>query len=88
MVAIENIKVHAGDCQLMKGTTLKITLPNGTSLIKFGSSEEEYDTLCSEMGCVTINVVGECKRNVWNGMVSPQIEIVDYEIISTTEYYF
>lgn len=88
LVAIENIKVHAGDVQLLKGSTLKITLPNGTSLIKFGSSEEEYEQLYSELGCVTINVVGECKRNVWNGMISPQIEIKDYEIVGKTEYYF
>lgn len=88
LVAIENIKVHAGDLRLMKETTLKITLPNGTSLIKFGSSEEEYDTLYSELGCVTINVVGECVANIWNGNISPQIEITDYEIVGKTEYYF
>lgn len=88
LVCLENVKVHSGDLQLLKETTLKITLPNGTSLIKFGSSEEEYNNLYSELGCVTINVVGECKRNVWNGKVSPQIEIKDYEIVGREEYYF
>lgn len=88
LVAIENVKVHSGDIKLMKETTLKITLPNGTSLIKFGSSEEEYEKLYSELGCVTINVVGECKANIWNGIISPQIEIKEYEVIGTTEYYF
>ena len=28
-----------------KNPTLKITLPNGMSLIKFGSSEEEYEQM-------------------------------------------
>jgi len=88
LVAIENIKVHSGDLKLMKETTLKISLTNGTDLIKFGSNQEEYDKLYSDLGCVTINVVGECKANVWNGLISPQIEIKEYDIVGTTEYYF
>lgn len=88
LVALENIKVNAGNIRLLKETTLKITLSNGVSLIKFGSSEEEFNQLYSDLGCVTINVVGECKANDWNGTISPQIEIKDYEIVNTEEYYF
>ena len=73
---------------LIKETTLKISLTNGTDLIKFGSNQEEYDKLYSDLGCVTINVVGECKANVWNRLISPQIEIKEYDIVGTTEYYF
>ena len=40
-----------------KNPTLKITLPNGISLIKFKSSEEEFNNLYSE-GYITINAVG------------------------------
>ena len=90
-VAIESIKVYAGNVVLMspdKSPTLKITLPNGTSLIKFKSSQEEYEKLRSETGCVTINVVGKCERNVWNGTVTPQIIIEDYEIVGEQKYYF
>ena len=73
-VAIEHINVYAGNVVLMspdKSPTLKITLPNGTSLIKFKSSQEEYEKLRSESGCITINIVGKCERNVWNGTVTP-----------------
>ena len=90
-VAIEHINVYAGNVVLMspdKSPTLKITLPNGTSLIKFKSSQEEYEKLCSETGCIIINVVGKCERNVWNGTVTPQIIIEDYEIIGEQKYYF
>lgn len=90
-VAIEHINVSSGNITLMspdKSPTLKITLPNGTSLIKFKSSQEEYERLSSEMGCTTINVVGKCERNVWNGSVSPQIIIEDYEIVGEQKYYF
>jgi single-stranded-DNA-specific exonuclease len=90
-VAIEHINVYAGNVTLMspdKSPTLKITLPNGTSLIKFKSSKEEYEKLHSEVGCITINVVGKCERNIWNGMVTPQIIIEDYEIVGEQKYYF
>lgn len=91
LVAFEHINVTKDRVQLMsrdKNPTLKITLPNGMSLIKFGSSDEEYESLCSESGCVTINVVGTCNKNEWNGVISPQIMIEDYEIVSTSQYYF
>ena len=90
-VAIEHINVYAGNVVLMspdKSPTLKITLPNGTSLIKFKSSQEEYEKLRSESGCITINIVGKCERNVWNGTVTPQIIIEDYEIVGEQKYYF
>lgn len=90
-VAIENVKVSNENVYLMsadKNPTLKITLPNGTSLIKFKSSQEEYESFKSAMGCVTINVIGRCERNIWNGTVTPQLIIEDYEIVSTTQYYF
>lgn len=90
-VAIEHINVYTGNVVLMspdKSPTLKITLPNGTSLIKFKSSQEEYEKLHSETGCITINVVGKCERNIWNGTVTPQIIIEDYEIVGEQKYYF
>jgi hypothetical protein len=90
-VAIEHINVYAGNVTLMspdKSPTLKITLPNGTSLIKFKSSKEEYEKLHSEVGCITINVVGKCERNIGNGMVTPQIIIEDYENVGEQKYYF
>ena len=91
LVAIEHINIHNGNVMLMspdKSPTLKITLPNGTSLIKFKSSQEEYEKLNSETGCITINIVGRCERNIWNGIVTPQILIEDYEIVGQQKYYF
>ena len=70
-----------------RNPTLKIMLPNGTSLIKFKSSQEEYESLQST-GFFNLNVVGRCERNIWNGRVSPQIIIEDYEIVGETKYYF
>lgn len=68
--------------------TLKIILPNGISLLKFKSSEEEFDTLFSESGCVVITVIGRCERNVYFNNVTPQIMIENYEIVTKQDYYF
>ena len=88
LIAITDIKVDRNNLNLF-GSTLKISLPSdeGISLVKFRSSNEEYESLYSELGCVTINVVGRCSRNSgWDD--KPQIIIEDYEIVGRTAYYF
>ena len=88
LIAITDIKVDRNNLNLF-GSTLKIALPSdeGISLVKFRSSNEEYESLYSELGCVTINVVGKCSRNSgWDD--KPQIIIDDYEIVGRTAYYF
>ena len=86
---IKNLKVSSGNIQLLKGGTLKITIPNtNISLINFKSNQEEYDSLYSSMGCTTINVIGTCNINEFNGKTSPQLFIEDFEIVNKQEYYF
>ena len=71
-----------------KKPTLKITLPNKVSLIKFGSNQEEYEKLLSETGYIEIDVVGRCNKNEWSGWVSPQVFIEDYEVVDSAKYIF
>lgn len=86
-VVIRNLSVTKENLTLMKGSTLKITLPNSeVTLIKFGSSNEEYEELYSDLGCVIIDVVGTCDINSWN--MKPQIKILDFEIKDKKQYYF
>ena len=87
-VLIKNLVITKQNLTLMKGNTLKIQLDNGCSLIRFKSSEEEYESLYSDLGCVRINVVGRCDKNVWNGRTTAQIKVVDFEIVSENPYYF
>ena len=88
-IALSNINVTADMITLLdKGPTLKITLPSGITCIKFRSSEEEFNALNSDSGCVKINVVGTCEINSWGGRQLPQITIVDYEIVGKVAYYF
>lgn len=91
-VALENLTIQPANVSLMsrdKSPTLKIELPNGVSLIKFKSSEEEFQELTKyPSGSININAVGTCKINEWNGTINPQIEVEDYEIVGETKYYF
>ena len=90
-ILVKNLKVSKENIALLKETTLKITIPadgQNISLIKFGSSKSEFDSLCSDLGYVTINVIGHFQKNVWNGNVSPQIGIEDFEIVGRSVYYF
>ena len=94
LIIVKNIKITNNNLTLYeKGPTLKIALPEdisgmGVELMKFRSSEEEYNSLYSESGCVTINVIGTCEINSWHGNLKPQITIKDYEIIGKDAYYF
>ena len=81
LVCVENIDVANCPVQLLsadKNPTLKIRLPNGVDIMKFGSSQEEFDKLSQPGTLVTI--VGTPKVNEWNGNVTSQILIEDYEV--------
>lgn len=92
MIAFEKVPITQTSLELMsrdKNPTLKITMPNGLSFIKFKSSEEEYDSLFpkSVYEGVFVNIVGVCNINEWNGRISPQIEVKDLGL-AKTEYLF
>lgn len=90
-IALENIRVTKDNITLMspdKSPTIKITLPNGTEIVKFKSSEEEFKNLYSELGYIEITVIGRCEKNEWYGNITPQILVEDYEITNRMEYYF
>ena len=89
-IALTNIKITKDNIYLMspdKNPTLKIVLSNGTSLIKFKSNEEEFNNLKSD-GFILIDAIGRCEENNWNGRITPQIILEDYDIIKRQEYYF
>lgn len=91
LVAITNIVLTAENFILMSpdnNPTFKIVLPNNICLIKFKATKEEYEELYSKTGSVKINAIGTCKQNVWNGSISPQIIIKDYQVISRLAYLF
>ena len=71
-----------------KDNTLKITLPNGISLMKFKAPDELCELLQNSNGYYTLDIVGRANKNEWMGHVTPQIFIEDYEIIDYEEGWF
>ena len=72
-----------------KDNTLKITLPNRISLIMFHAENELCDKLQNHNpGYYTMNIVARCVANEYNGNVSPQLKIKDFEIVDQGMYDF
>ena len=91
LIAVEHLSITKDMITLMsrdRNPTLKIQLPNGVTCIKFKSSEEELESLFSENGCVTVNLVGKAEVNKYFNSVTPQLIIQNYEIINRQEYFF
>lgn len=79
LVAIKDLKVTNDMITLMsadKNPTLKITLPNRVSIIKFHSNQKEYENMIGK----NISIVGKCNKNIWLENITPQILIEDYEL--------
>ena len=87
-IVIENVVLNKDNLSLMKGKVLKITSPYAPDInfIKMGSNQQEFESLYSETGYVTINLIGFCERNNYNN--KPQIVIKNYEVINRQAYYF
>lgn len=79
-VVVRDIPLGESNVTLMgvaKGNpTLKITV-GGVDIIKFRSSQDEYDRMTAGDSYAT--VVGKCKVNEYNGNVTPQILVDDIE---------
>ena len=90
-IAIKGLKITKDMIILMspdKSPTIKITLPNKLTIIKFNSSEEEFDSLFSETGYIEVDIIGKCGINERGYRPTPQIYVEDYKIIGRMKYVF
>ena len=90
-VAIKGLKVKKEMVTVYrkKDNTLKITLPNHLSIMLFKASDDLCDMLQNNNpGYYTFDIVGRCVANDWNGFVSPQIKIKDFDITGQVAFDF
>ena len=90
-VALKGIKIKKDMVTVYKkrDLTLKITLPNRVSLIMFHAPEDLCDMLQNQNpGYYTMNIVARCAANEYNGYVSPQLKIKDWEITGKSAWDF
>ena len=90
LLCIEHLKVSADMVTVYqkRDNTLKISLPNGISLMKFRATDDECYKLQNTPGYYEMNVVGRANKNEWMGNVTAQIFIEDYQIIDSKEWFF
>ena len=88
LVAIQGIQITKDMLTMMKSNTMKITLPNNISIIKFRMPDEEFNKLYSENGYIEIDAICKCNKNEWNGNVSAQLFLEDYQIVGECAYVF
>ena len=90
-IAIKGLKIKKEMVTVYrkKDNTLKITLPNHLSIMLFRAPDDLCDTLQNNNpGYYIFDIVGRCNANEWNGFVSPQIMIKDYDITGQVAFDF
>ncbi len=90
-VAVEHLKVTSSMVEIYRKTTntIKISLDNGISIMKFNADEELCEKLTTNnTGYMEMDIVGKCNKNEWCGNVTPQIFIEDFNITDSNKYYF
>ena len=91
LIAIKNIELTKDSIQFIGSNknTLKITFPNRKiSILKFNVKEEEKLLLNPEDGKIEITAIGKCAINHYNGNITPQILLEDFEIINRQTWDF
>ena len=89
-ICVEHLKVTSDMVTVYnkKNNTLKITTPQGISLIKFKATDEECYMLQNTNGYYELNIIGRANKNEWMGNVTPQIFIEDYDIVDRSDFVF
>lgn len=91
LIAITGIKIDSDGINYIgqNKDTLKLTFPNRkTSMIKFHVKEEDKILLDPNGGTLTLTAIGKCNLNHYNGNVTPQILLEDFEITKRTQWDF
>ena len=91
LICIEGLQVSSDMVTVYqkRDNTLKITLPNGISLMKFKATDEQCYKLQNQgFGYMELNIIGKANKNEWMGNVSPQVFIEQYEVIDSNKYIF
>lgn len=91
LIAITNLKINKDNIQFLGADkkTLKLTFPNQkTNMIKFHLKDEQKALLDPQDGILTLTAIGKCSLNHYNGNVTPQVMLEDFEIINRRKWDF
>lgn len=91
LIAITDIKITSDSIQWLGNDkkTLKLTFPGRkTNMIKFHIKDEEKELLDPQGGILTLTAIGKCALNHFNGNITPQIMLEDFEIVNRKKWDF
>ena len=91
IVAVEGLRIFPEMVTIYskKNLTIKISLPNGITIMKFNATEEECELFqTNNTGFVEINLVGKCNANEWMGNIIAQLFCEEYEVVDSNKYFF
>jgi len=85
LIYVENVKVRTQDIKLMgEGkNTIKIETDE-VDFIKFKSNEEMYSNMVDWKDEVVLNIVGRASINEFNGKLTGQIFVDEWEVVDTS----
>ena len=90
-MAVENLKISKDMITVYRktGNTLKISLPNKISLMKFNATDEECFKLENFEGAyLSLNIVGKCNQNEWMGNISHKYLFLTMKLQEEVSIYF
>jgi single-stranded-DNA-specific exonuclease len=83
LIVIENIKLSPSEINLIGTNKNTIEIKAGEiKYIKFNSSQIEYDDIVGWEDVISLNILGRCSINEYQGKRYPQIIISEYEKIN------
>lgn len=82
---IKDVSVNLSDIQIIgaKQNTWKFSVDDTMEIIKFGCSEDDeiLNLAGTQNKDITLNLIGTASINSYNGILTPQIVVKDYEIV-------
>lgn len=89
-VALEKVRIAAKDVTVYrkKNNTLKLRYNDDINIIMFNAPEELCEKLETQKGFTTVNIVGTCALNEWNGNQYAQILLTDIEEVQVSDFIF
>ena len=86
IISKNNIELRSPD----KNPTLVIKYTDDIEIIKFKSSNDEYQELLDAAGdgYAEVTIIGKCDINEWNGKIKAQVILKEFEVQKQMKYYF
>lgn len=85
-ICIKNLMINKDNFKVMKSNTLKYTF-NNIDIVQFAGTDEEIEMFNTDK-YIFIDAICKCCKNEWCGNISPQLQMIEYNINETKKWMF